>query len=194
MRVCEIIDQAIQIHGATGISQWTPLARMYTSARTLRLADGPDEVHWHVVGRAELTRYEDDHASTVGPTATVTSQVFSGPLQVCVSAQTDTSVCALTESGWTGVRSAAMRHAVWNADGRLDVVDVEPPPLAAGLRPAGGGGLRDLRDGSAVLVRPPSPAGWHDTGARVRRHAARRARRHARSALVGLADGALRHV
>ncbi len=79
VRVCEIIDQAIQIHGATGISQWTPLARMYTSARTLRLADGPDEVHWHVVGRAELTRYEDDHASTVGPTATAKGVVFQGP-------------------------------------------------------------------------------------------------------------------
>jgi acyl-CoA dehydrogenase len=79
VRVCEIIDQAIQIHGATGISQWTPLARMYTSARTLRLADGPDEVHWHVVGRAELTRYEDDHASIVGPTATAQGISFSGP-------------------------------------------------------------------------------------------------------------------
>src|SRR3954451_24662212 len=78
-RVCDIIDEAIQIHGATGISQWTPLARMYTSARTLRLADGPDEVHWHVVGRAELTRYEDDHASTVGPTATAEGVVFQGP-------------------------------------------------------------------------------------------------------------------
>ncbi|MBA3653436.1 MAG: acyl-CoA dehydrogenase family protein, partial [Actinobacteria bacterium] len=43
-RVCQIIDQAIQIHGATGVSQWTPLADMYTSQRTLRLADGPDEV------------------------------------------------------------------------------------------------------------------------------------------------------
>jgi acyl-CoA dehydrogenase len=79
VRVCEIIDQAIQIHGATGISQWTPLARMYTSARTLRLADGPDEVHWHVVGRAELTRYEDDHASIVGPTRTEQGVAFSGP-------------------------------------------------------------------------------------------------------------------
>ena len=54
IRVCEIIDQAIQIHGAAGVSQWTPLADMYTSQRTLRLADGPDEVHWFVVGRAEL--------------------------------------------------------------------------------------------------------------------------------------------
>ncbi|MEO5898680.1 MAG: acyl-CoA dehydrogenase family protein, partial [Ilumatobacteraceae bacterium] len=79
VRVCEIIDQAIQIHGATGISQWTPLARMYTSARTLRLADGPDEVHWHVVGRAELTRYEDDHDPIVGPTKTVRGIAFSGP-------------------------------------------------------------------------------------------------------------------
>ena len=63
-RVCSIIDQAIQMHGATGVSQWTPLAAMYTSQRTLRLADGPDEVHWFVVGRAELAAHEglDDPA------------------------------------------------------------------------------------------------------------------------------------
>ena len=54
-RVCKIIDQAIQIHGATGVSQWTPLAQMYTSQRTLRIADGPDEVHHLVVGRHELS-------------------------------------------------------------------------------------------------------------------------------------------
>jgi acyl-CoA dehydrogenase len=57
-RVCQIIDQAIQIHGATGVSQWTPLARMYAQQRTLRLADGPDEVHHMVVGRHELRKYE----------------------------------------------------------------------------------------------------------------------------------------
>jgi acyl-CoA dehydrogenase len=57
-RVCKIIDQAIQMHGATGVSQWTPLADMYTSQRTLRLADGPDEVHHMVVGRAEIARYQ----------------------------------------------------------------------------------------------------------------------------------------
>jgi acyl-CoA dehydrogenase len=56
-RVCQIIDQAIQIHGATGVSQWTPLAQMYTGQRTLRIADGPDEVHHMVVGRAELSRH-----------------------------------------------------------------------------------------------------------------------------------------
>ena len=58
IRVCEIIDEAIQIHGATGVSQWTPLTTMYAGQRTLRLADGPDEVHWHVVGRAELRARE----------------------------------------------------------------------------------------------------------------------------------------
>jgi len=53
-KACQIIDQAIQIHGATGISQWTPLAELYTDVRHLRFADGPDEVHHMVVGRAEL--------------------------------------------------------------------------------------------------------------------------------------------
>ncbi|MCY4199163.1 MAG: acyl-CoA dehydrogenase family protein [Gammaproteobacteria bacterium] len=57
-RVCKIIDEAIQIHGATGVSQWTPLADMYTGQRTLRLADGPDEVHHLVVGRNEIAKYQ----------------------------------------------------------------------------------------------------------------------------------------
>ncbi|MDQ0464995.1 acyl-CoA dehydrogenase [Caulobacter ginsengisoli] len=56
-KVCEIIDQAIQIHGATGISEWTPLAELYTDVRHLRFADGPDEVHHMVVGRAELANH-----------------------------------------------------------------------------------------------------------------------------------------
>jgi acyl-CoA dehydrogenase len=56
-KVCQIIDDAIQIHGATGISQWTPLAGLYTDMRHLRFADGPDEVHHMVVGRAEVQRY-----------------------------------------------------------------------------------------------------------------------------------------
>ena len=68
VRVCEIIDQAIQVHGATGVSQWTPLAEMWTSQRILRLADGPDEVHWHVVGRAELAAWEE-RAQTYDPKA-----------------------------------------------------------------------------------------------------------------------------
>jgi len=56
-KVCEIIDAAIQIHGAAGISQWTPLAGLYTDMRHLRFADGPDEVHHMVVGRAEVQKY-----------------------------------------------------------------------------------------------------------------------------------------
>ena len=81
-RVCDIIDEAIQIHGATGISQWTPLADLYAGQRTLRLADGPDEVHWFVVGRAELASWEAQ-AAGYDPKAAATGagseQVFSGP-------------------------------------------------------------------------------------------------------------------
>ena len=53
----KIIDDAIQMHGAFGLSQDFPLAAMYMSARTLRLADGPDEVHRMVVARKELKPY-----------------------------------------------------------------------------------------------------------------------------------------
>ena len=67
-RVCQIIDQAIQMHGALGVSQKTPLAKMYASQRTLRLADGPDEVHHLVVGRSEIRATEssvDDMSETM---------------------------------------------------------------------------------------------------------------------------------
>jgi acyl-CoA dehydrogenase len=56
-KVCTIIDQAIQMHGATGISQWSPLPAMYANQRHLRFADGPDEVHHMVVGRAEAGKH-----------------------------------------------------------------------------------------------------------------------------------------
>ncbi len=80
IRACAIIDDAIQIHGATGVSHWTPLARMYASQRTLRLADGPDEVHWHVVGRAEINRYANDSApAIVKTTVSKFDGQFSGP-------------------------------------------------------------------------------------------------------------------
>lgn len=52
----QVIDEAIQIHGGMGVSQDTPLARLWTSVRTLRLADGPDAVHRMVIARDELKR------------------------------------------------------------------------------------------------------------------------------------------
>ncbi len=54
-----IVDEAIQAFGALGVSQDTPLAGMYMSQRTLRLADGPDAVHRMVVGRQELRKYAE---------------------------------------------------------------------------------------------------------------------------------------
>jgi acyl-CoA dehydrogenase len=52
-----VIDRAIQVHGGGGVSGDFPLARMWASARTLRLADGPDEVHVRSVAREELRRH-----------------------------------------------------------------------------------------------------------------------------------------
>lgn len=56
-RVCRIIDEAIQVHGATGLSTWTPLAEMYVAQRAFRIGDGPDEVHHRVVARAEVAKH-----------------------------------------------------------------------------------------------------------------------------------------
>ena len=64
-------------HGATGISQWTPLADMDASQRMLRLADGPDGVHWFVVGRAELERWAD-RAREYDPKATLPGAAVTG--------------------------------------------------------------------------------------------------------------------
>lgn len=53
---CEVVDRAIQVHGGAGVSDDTPLAAMYAGARSLRLADGPDEVHLRDIARMELRR------------------------------------------------------------------------------------------------------------------------------------------
>jgi acyl-CoA dehydrogenase len=52
----KVIDRAIQVHGAAGVTQFTPLAAMYASMRTLRIADGPDEVHKMTIARREIMR------------------------------------------------------------------------------------------------------------------------------------------
>ena len=64
-KACQIIDQAIQIHGATGLSQWSPLAGLYTDVRHLRFADGPDEVHHMVVSRNEIRNPDHTTAAAV---------------------------------------------------------------------------------------------------------------------------------
>jgi acyl-CoA dehydrogenase len=55
--LCQIVDWAIQAHGAGGVSDDFGLAKAYAGARTLRLADGPDEVHRDQLGRMELKKY-----------------------------------------------------------------------------------------------------------------------------------------
>jgi len=54
---CDVIDWAMQLHGGGGMSQDFPLAHYYASARTLRFADGPDEVHRNAIAKIELGKY-----------------------------------------------------------------------------------------------------------------------------------------
>jgi len=54
---CRVIDWAMQVHGGAGMSQDFPLAYFYTAARTLRFADGPDEVHRNAIAKIELGRH-----------------------------------------------------------------------------------------------------------------------------------------
>ena len=53
----DVLDRAIQVHGAMGVTNDTPLALMWSHARTLRIVDGPDEVHKMVIARREIRRW-----------------------------------------------------------------------------------------------------------------------------------------
>ena len=56
---CQVLDWAIQVHGGGGVSDDFPLARFYANARTLRFADGPDEVHRNAIAKIELGRHAE---------------------------------------------------------------------------------------------------------------------------------------
>jgi acyl-CoA dehydrogenase len=53
----KVIDRAIQVHGAAGLTQFTPLAHMFATERSLRIVDGPDEVHKMAIARREIRKY-----------------------------------------------------------------------------------------------------------------------------------------
>ena len=77
-KCCDIINDAIQMHGAAGVSQWFPLTDMWHSQRTLRLADGPDEVHHNVVARAEAKTRESEKAEGLASSYTLGVPTFTG--------------------------------------------------------------------------------------------------------------------
>ncbi|MGW7410786.1 acyl-CoA dehydrogenase family protein, partial [Streptomyces sp. NPDC054833] len=66
----KIIDRAIQVHGAAGVTEDFPLAMMYAQLRTLRLADGPDEVHKRAIARHELRQYRSADTAVANGTGT----------------------------------------------------------------------------------------------------------------------------
>jgi acyl-CoA dehydrogenase len=75
---CQVIDWAIQLHGAAGISDDFPLAAAYAAARTIRLADGPDEVHREQIGKLELARHAV-HSAAAGTGPAGTGPEGAGP-------------------------------------------------------------------------------------------------------------------
>jgi alkylation response protein AidB-like acyl-CoA dehydrogenase len=62
---CDVIDRAIQAHGAAGVSDDTVLARLYGWHRAMRIFDGPDEVHMRTIARTELGREKSAFAAAV---------------------------------------------------------------------------------------------------------------------------------
>ena len=75
----QVIDMAMQLHGGGGMSDDFPLAGAYATARALRLADGPDEVHLGVVARAMLAPYRDAAAArTTAPSDTASTSDTTG--------------------------------------------------------------------------------------------------------------------
>jgi acyl-CoA dehydrogenase len=52
----KVLDMAMQVHGAAGVSSDTALSHLWATARTLRIADGPDEVHLGTIAKLELQR------------------------------------------------------------------------------------------------------------------------------------------
>ncbi|HYB38669.1 MAG TPA: acyl-CoA dehydrogenase family protein [Mycobacterium sp.] len=62
---CDVIDRAIQVYGAAGVSDDTPLARLYGWHRAMRIFDGPDEVHLRSIARAEIRREKSAFAAAV---------------------------------------------------------------------------------------------------------------------------------
>jgi acyl-CoA dehydrogenase len=65
--VMDVLDRAIQVHGALGMSDDTPLAGMWRFSRMLKVADGPDEVHKMVIARRELNRWASDETVATEP-------------------------------------------------------------------------------------------------------------------------------
>jgi len=64
---CQVIDWAMQVHGGGGMCDDFPLAYAYAGARTLRFADGPDEVHRNAIAKWELGKYAPNKADADMP-------------------------------------------------------------------------------------------------------------------------------
>ena len=163
-KVCKIIDQAMQVHGATGIASGRRCRACTPQQRTLRYADGPDEVHHHVIARAEVKDYQESNSRTDRraqrdrhrPHAERRMSLFdlTGKVALLTGASKGMGLAmatALAEHGATVVISARKQD-------QLDAAAEEINALGKGTRPCGGlqrrlqgavagAGRQDPRDG-----------------------------------------------
>jgi acyl-CoA dehydrogenase len=73
----EVIDRAVQAFGGAGVSQDTPLANMWANSRTLRIVDGPDEVHLQQMGKTENKKYGAEATATILRQKEISRQLFA---------------------------------------------------------------------------------------------------------------------
>jgi len=73
----EVIDKAVQAFGGAGVSQDTPLANMWANSRTLRIVDGPDEVHLQQLGKTENKKNGAEAAATILRQKEISRQLFT---------------------------------------------------------------------------------------------------------------------
>ena len=71
-----VIDRAVQVHGAMGVCQDTPLASMWAHIRTLRIADGPDEAHLQQIGKRENRQRRDEVIAKIKRQAATSDKMF----------------------------------------------------------------------------------------------------------------------
>jgi len=72
-----VVDRAVQAHGAMGVCQDTPLANMWAHMRTLRIADGPDEVHLQQMGKRENRSRKDEVIAKLALQKELTNKLFA---------------------------------------------------------------------------------------------------------------------
>jgi acyl-CoA dehydrogenase len=151
---CTVIDWAIQAFGGAGVTNDFGLGHAYANARTLRLADGPDEVHRDQIARMELRGFQNDRAAETG-----TSVEILPPKVLAASAANGSAPTVSADT--PPVPPPARRHAAITAcssrrSRRRWAGACSSPNSTRGSRPVGKRTISTRRAGTTVRSRPPA--------------------------------------